>query len=70
MHRQRTTARTVLAALVIAGAGLIAAVPAQAQQPAQGQAAQAARPPLGFFITSKGLGDGANLGGLHRLSGP
>ncbi len=40
---------------------VMAAVPTYAQQPA---AAQAPRQPMGFFVTSKGLGDGANLGGL------
>jgi hypothetical protein len=50
------TIPVVLAAIVLA-APLSAQgnPPAQAQQPAQ---------PMGFFITSVGVGDGANLGGL------
>lgn len=37
---------------------LAAPTPVLAQQP------EAAKPPLSFFVTSVGLGDGANLGGL------
>jgi len=33
--------------------------------PQAASAQQQARPPLGFFITSVGVGDGANLGGLE-----
>ncbi len=39
----------------------LAALPLLAQQPA---AQKAAPPPMSFFITSVGVGDGANLGGL------
>ena len=39
----------------------LAALPLLAQQPA---AQKAPPPPMSFFITSVGLGDGANLGGL------
>jgi len=37
---------------------------AQQPNPPQGRGAQAPPPPMSFFITSVGKGDGANLGGL------
>ena len=57
--------------LVLIAAGLIVATsvwtgaqaPA-AQPPARGQASQTPPQPMSFFITSVGLGKGANLGGL------
>jgi len=65
MNRFRTTAST-MAAVMMGAALAIAQQPAptagQGQPPAaQGQAAA---PPMSFFITSVGLGKGANLGGL------
>lgn len=54
MYKQAgASAAAVLAAMVM----FPAAVYAQAQQ-------QADQPPMRFFVTSRGLGDGANLGGL------
>lgn len=50
----RSTASAVLAALVM----LTAASTASAQAPT------APAPPMGFFVTSRGMGNGANLGGL------
>ena len=36
-----------------------------------GAAAQAGEdPPMGFFVTSVGMGDGANLGGLEGADAP
>lgn len=65
MKKLRSTASVLM---LIAGSTL---AQAQAQAPAPGgmQAPQPAQPqqpqqPMGFFITSKGKGDGANLGGL------
>ena len=46
-----------------AAAALLLAAPSLAS--AQGAAQQAPRQPVGFFITSVGKGDGANLGGLE-----
>jgi hypothetical protein len=46
--------RTLLAVALV-GAGVMAGVV---------QARSQAQPPIGFFITSVGMGDGANLGGL------
>lgn len=48
--------------LILAGAML--ALFASAAQAAQSAAPAATRPPMTFFVTSVGLGDGANLGGL------
>jgi hypothetical protein len=48
--------RTVLALKTVALAGLLAACASGPQTPATG--------PMGFFITSVGTGNGANLGGL------
>lgn len=45
---------------LLAFAGVVAAQ----QQPQQGQQAQVPLPPMSFFVTSVGKGDGANLGGL------
>jgi hypothetical protein len=45
---------------LLAFAGVVAAQ----QQPQQGQQAQGPLPPMSFFVTSVGKGDGANLGGL------
>ncbi len=50
------------AAAVAAGAGLAAQNPAGA--PAQGRGAAAPPQPMSFFVTSVGVGNGANLGGL------
>ena len=52
-RRIRWAATAVFGALVLAGLS-VAAQP-QAQEP----------PPMGFFVTSVGVGDGANLGGLE-----
>ena len=49
---------TRLAVLALASSALFA------QAPAQGQQAQQARAPMTFFLTSVGIGKGANLGGL------
>jgi hypothetical protein len=51
------------AILLIATLTLTAIASAQAQQSAP-QQAQAPQQPMSFFVTSVGLGDGANLGGL------
>jgi hypothetical protein len=48
--------RTVIALKTVALAGLLAACASGPQTPATG--------PMGFFITSVGMGNGANLGGL------
>ena len=48
--RIRLAATAVVGALVLSGLSVVA----QQQEP----------PPMGFFVTSTGLGDGANLGGL------
>ena len=49
---------TRLAVLALASSALFA------QAPAQGQQGQQARAPMTFFLTSVGVGKGANLGGL------
>ena len=54
MHRHLTA---IAGVLVLAGAGVIS-LQAQAQQPQQ------PAPPMSFFITSTGPGNGGNLGGL------
>ena len=51
-RRIQLAASAVFGALVLSGLSVVAQQ--QAQEP----------PPMGFFITSTGLGDGANLGGL------
>ncbi len=60
--------KPILIPVACAAAVLLAtlALPARAQQPAPAAPPAAATPaqPMGFFITSKGKGDGANLGGL------
>jgi hypothetical protein len=48
-------------AVVIASVALLLAAEARAQ----GGGAPAQQQPMGFFITSAGIGDGANLGGLE-----
>ena len=50
--------RIQLAATAVFGALVLSGLSVVAQQQAQGP------PPMGFFITSAGLGDGANQGGL------
>jgi hypothetical protein len=55
--------KLVLSAAIVLSA--ILSTPAvQAQGQPQGQAPQAPAQPMSFFITSVGVGDGANLGGL------
>ena len=51
-RRIRLAATAVCGALVLSGLSVVAQQ--QEQEP----------PPMGFFVTSVGLGDGANLGGL------
>ena len=55
MRMLRSRASLIPFALLIASTAGAQATPAQPQQPQQ---------PMGFFITSVGKGDGANLGGL------
>ena len=52
---------SALSVAAVMAAGLATSQLSGAQAPA---AAQAPQPPMGFFVTSVGLGDGANLGGL------
>jgi hypothetical protein len=52
----------VLALMLSLGSYLVIAQ--QAPAPGRGQAAPAPPPPMSFFVTSVGLGRGANLGGL------
>jgi hypothetical protein len=60
MHgTRRGLAVTLLIAMLMLAAG--ARVQAQQSQP---QAPPAPPPPMSFFVTSVGIGDGANLGGL------
>ena len=60
MHgTRRGLAVTLLIAMLMLAAG--ARVQAQQSQP---QAPSAPPPPMSFFVTSVGIGDGANLGGL------
>ena len=55
--------RILLVVMGLTAAGAVSTASAQAGgAPAQGQQAQ--RQPMGFFVTSVGKGDGANLGGL------
>jgi hypothetical protein len=61
---QRSSVRTAIAVSVLVGSfGLASAQtpPAPAGQPAAQQPAQ----PMSFFVTSVGLGDGGNLGGIE-----
>jgi hypothetical protein len=58
-----STRRGSAAFLLIATLILAAGARAQAQQ-AQPQAPPAPQPPMTFFVTSVGIGDGANLSGL------
>ena len=62
----RNSVGTILAAATIAAA--LAVWPAHTQVPAQTRA-QAPAPAMSFFVTSVGLGDGANLGGLAGADG-
>ena len=57
-QRYRMSAAAVCAAVTFA----LLPAPAAAQAPAAGAAP---KPAMGFFVTSKGMGDGANLGGLQ-----
>jgi hypothetical protein len=62
MKRKTYTVRLTLISLFAASAFVMAAqTPAPQTPPAQTPAAQQ---PMGFFVTSVGKGDGANLGGL------
>jgi hypothetical protein len=58
-----STRRGSAAILLVAAFTLTAIASAQAQQ-APPQPPQAPQQPMSFFVTSVGLGDGANLGGL------
>ena len=58
-----STRRGSAAILLVAAFTLTAIASAQAQQ-APPQQPQAPQQPMSFFVTSVGLGDGANLGGL------
>ena len=60
MHSRR---RGSAAILLMATLTLVAGASVQAQQ-APAQAPPAPLPPMSFFVSSVGLGDGANLGGL------
>jgi hypothetical protein len=55
----RSARRGSAAILLLVTSALVTVASAQAQQPAP-----APPPPMSFFVTSVGLGDGANLGGL------
>jgi hypothetical protein len=57
------SARRGSAAILLTATLALAGASAQAQQ-AQPQPPAAPPPPMSFFVTSVGLGDGANLGGL------
>ena len=52
-RRIQLAATAIFGALVLSGLSVVAQQ--QEQEP----------PPMGFFVTSTGLGDGANLGGLE-----
>src|SRR5688572_3940465 len=54
-HMTKQTAIIATVALLVAADARAQVTPPQPQQPQQ---------PMGFFITSVGVGDGANLGGL------
>jgi hypothetical protein len=56
--------RSGLAALLLIATLTLIAVASAQTQPAQPQQPQPPQPPMSFFVTSVGLGDGANLGGL------
>ena len=58
----RVRAFVAAVAAVVVSSGVAGAQ--QAPAPAQGQQAQAPAQPMSFFVTSRGPGDGANLGGL------
>ncbi len=65
MNRFRTTTSTIAAVMMGAALAIAqqpATPPAGQGQPAAGRGGQT--PPMSFFITSVGLGKGANLGGL------
>jgi hypothetical protein len=57
MHHTHSAVTAVRLSAAIAFALMLAPAVAAAQQPA-------ATAPMGFFVTSRGMGDGANLGGL------
>src|SRR3954467_6020904 len=52
------------AASIVTGAHIAAQNPAGAPAPGQGRGAAAPPQPMSFFVTSVGVGNGANLGGL------
>jgi hypothetical protein len=60
---KHSTRRGLAVTLLIATLMLAAGARVQAQQ-SQPQAPPAPPPPMSFFVTSVGIGDGANLGGL------
>jgi hypothetical protein len=68
--------RTILAALIVAGASATGSylLLAQQQPPApaggggQGRGPATPPQPMSFFVTSVGKGDGANYGGLAGLA--
>ena len=61
MHERQTTRAAAMFAAIMASACFIAPSTASAQAAPAGQAV---KQPMGFFVTSRGVGDGANLGGL------
>src|SRR5688572_9994992 len=60
MHSTRSGSAAILLIVTLT---LFAVASAQAPQPPP-QQPQAPQQPMGFFVSSVGLGDGANLGGL------
>jgi hypothetical protein len=60
MHDSQSIRTALILGALMASAVLISPTTARAQQQPQ----QGPKQPMGFFVTSRGAGDGANLGGL------